>query len=63
MKDWLKKAGLWTLARAREPSTWAGLGALLIAYHVPHAQDWASVLTNLGAVIGGGAAILLPEGK
>ena len=61
LKNALAAAGGWLLARLREPSTWAGLGALLIAYRVPHAQEWNSVLVSLGTAVAGGVAIVLPE--
>ena len=50
-------------ARLREPSTYAGLGLLLAAYHFPHADAWTTVLTDCGVYIGGLLAIILAERK
>jgi hypothetical protein len=53
----------WLGARLREPSTYAGLGILLAAFHLANAGDWVSALTAIGTGIGGIVAIVLPEGK
>lgn len=53
----------WLGARLREPSTYAGLGILLAAFHLAHAGDWLSALTAIGTGIGGIIAIVLPEAK
>ena len=53
----------WLGARLREPSTYAGLGILLAAFHLADAGDWVSALTAIGTGIGGVIAIVLPETK
>lgn len=53
----------WLGARLREPSTYAGLGLLLAAFHLANAGDWVSAITAIGTGIGGIIAILLPEPK
>lgn len=53
----------WLGTRLREPSTYAGLGVLLAAFHLANAGDWVSAITAIGTGIGGIIAILLPEAK
>ena len=53
----------WLGARLREPSTYAGLGILLAAFHLADAGGWVSAITAIGTGIGGIIAILLPEAK
>lgn len=53
----------WLGTRLREPSTYAGLGVLLAAFHLANADDWVSAITAIGTGIGGIIAILLPEAK
>ncbi len=53
----------WISARLREPSTYAGLGLLLAAYHFPHADAWTTVLTDTGVWVGAHLAIVLSEKK
>jgi hypothetical protein len=50
----LNKVLLYILARAKEPSTWAALGALLMAYGVIDAERWAVWLGVISALIGVG---------
>ncbi|HVU42808.1 MAG TPA: hypothetical protein VHD86_17315, partial [Xanthobacteraceae bacterium] len=38
----------WLGARLREPSTYAGLGILLAAFHLADAGDWVSAITAIG---------------
>ena len=53
----------WLGARLREPSTYAGLGVLLAAFHLADAGDWVSAITAIGTGVGGIIAMLLPEAK
>ena len=53
----------WIGARMREPSSYAGLGMVLVALHVADATNLATALTSIGIGIGGLVAILLPEKK
>jgi len=53
----------WISARLREPSTYAGIGLLLAAYHFPHADAWTTVLTDCGIWLGALIAIVLSEKK
>jgi hypothetical protein len=52
------------LDRLREPSTYAGLAALLAsATFIPHAPDIAKTITIGGTFLSGILAIWLPEKK
>lgn len=52
------------IARLREPSTYAGLSALLAGMSfLPNAAEWADVVLKVGAGIAGIFAILMPERK
>lgn len=44
--DMLRSVLGWVVARGREPSTYAGLAALLVYMHVPDAQSWAKDFTG-----------------
>lgn len=52
---------LWAIARLREPSTYAGLGALLVAFHVADASSWANVIETAAIGITGVVAMALKE--
>ena len=43
----MKNVARWVIARGREPSTYAGLAALLLAFNVPYADSWAHVISTL----------------
>ena len=49
------------LARLREPSTWAAIAALLVAFHGPLAQGVTENITTIGTAIAGLLGILLGE--
>lgn len=49
------------VARMREPSTYAGLAGLLVAFHVHDATSWASDLTTLGIGAAGVLAMFCKE--
>ena len=52
----------WIGARMREPSTYAGLSALLLGlFHLQSAEAWSAAIISIGIGIGGIIAILLPE--
>lgn len=51
----------WVGARLREPSTYAGLGALFALAHVADASSWQHAVESIGLGLGGVIAILLPE--
>ena len=52
------------IARLKEPSTYAGLAALVASLSfIPAADAWASVIIAAGAAIAGGLAIIMPEKK
>jgi hypothetical protein len=57
MKDLAKFA----IARLREPSTYAGLGAVLVAFHVHDATSWANDLTTFGIGAAGVLAMICKE--
>ena len=49
-------------ARMREPSTWAGLSTILIAFKVlPNDPSIATTLTTVGVALGGALAAIFPE--
>ncbi len=49
-------------ARMKEPSTWAGLSTVLIAFRVlPDDSSTATTLTTVGVAIGGILATIFPE--
>jgi hypothetical protein len=48
--------------RLKEPSTWAGLSTLLIAFKVlPNNPDTTATLTTVGVALGGILAAVFPE--
>ena len=49
------------LARMREPSTWAAIAALLVAFHAPLAQGVTENITTIGTAIAGLLGVLLGE--
>lgn len=52
------------IARLKEPSTYAGLAAMVASLSfIPAADAWASVIIAAGAAIAGGLAIVMPEKK
>lgn len=55
MKDFI-------LARLREPSTYAGIAALVASLSfIPNAAEWGQVIIAAGGAIAGALAILLGE--
>lgn len=54
-------AAKWLLARAKEPSSWAGTGvvAVILTQFLP--PDLANAVLNVGATFGAVLAIVLPE--
>lgn len=57
MKDFI-------LARLKEPSTYAGLAALVASLSfIPAADAWGQVIIYAGAAIAGGLAIVMKEQK
>lgn len=51
----------WALARLREPSTYAGLAALLVAFHVADATSWATAIQTLAIGVAGVIAMVIKE--
>ncbi len=50
-------------ARMKEPSTWAGVASILIAFKVlPNDPGAISTLTTAGVAVGGILAAIFPEG-
>lgn len=49
------------LQRLREPSTWAGLSALLMLFGINVEQ--AAALANVGAAVAGAAAVWVREAQ
>lgn len=51
-------------ARLREPSTYAGIAALVASLSfIPNAAEWSQVVISAGAAIAGALAIVLGENK
>ena len=59
----LSSASGWLLARAAEPSTWAGTGVVAAVVHSIAPGAIADGLLASGAAIGGLLAIVVPEQK
>lgn len=53
----------WLGARLREPSTYAGLAAVLAVFHLSTDPGLVHSLAMIGTGIGGVIAFVLPEGK
>lgn len=53
----------WALARAREPSTWAGIAAVIAAAPIPGSILFAQSAQVLGTAVAGLLAIWLSEKK
>jgi hypothetical protein len=51
------------VARLKEPSTYAGLGALLAAAGLHPSQEILGAAVNATMALAGFAAVLLPEGS
>ena len=59
----MKAIARWLIARLREPSTYAGLAAVLVAFHVSDATSWANNLTTFGIGLSGLVAMAAQETK
>jgi hypothetical protein len=57
----MKDIAKWVIARGREPSTYAGLAALLLAFNVPYADSWAHVISTLAIGFFGVVAMTMQE--
>lgn len=51
------------IARLREPSTWAGIAAMVMVAPIPGALAVAGTIKVLGVFVAGLLAIWLPEAK
>jgi len=52
----------WIIARAKEPSTYAGLAAFVSGLQfIPHATDIAQLIVPAGTVVAGILAIVMKE--
>ena len=49
------------IARLREPSTYAGIAALLASLGVSVPSGWIQAVSALGVALAGAAALFLPE--
>jgi hypothetical protein len=58
-KDQMKEAVLYFLNRLNEPSTWAGLGFIFMAYGVT--QNMSIHHASIGMLIAGAASVFLKE--
>jgi hypothetical protein len=55
---------LWVVARLEEPSTWAGVAALVGSMSfLPNASVEAQVVSAVGVAIAGALAVVFPEKK
>jgi hypothetical protein len=59
----MKNVLRWLIARGREPSTYAGLAALLLAFNVPFADSWAHNVSTLAIGFFGIVAMVVQETK
>ena len=59
----LEKDVSWLGARLREPSTYAGLAAVLAVAHLSSDPGLVHSLSMIGMGLGGVIAFFLPEGK
>jgi len=51
------------IARLREPSTWAGIAAMILVAPIPGAPALAATIKVVGTCVAGVLAIWMPEGK
>jgi hypothetical protein len=51
----------WIVDRLKEPSTYAGLAGLLIAFHVADASTWANTIMVAGIAMASIAAMVIKE--
>lgn len=51
------------ISRLREPSTWAGIAAMILVAPIPGAMEVAATIKVLGGFVAGLLAIWLPEVK
>ena len=51
------------ISRMREPSTWAGIAAMIVVAPIPGALEVAATIKVVGAFVAGIMAIWLPEQK
>lgn len=51
----------WAVKRLREPSTYAGLAALLVGFGVPEADSWAKTIAMTAMGLAGVAAMFMSE--
>lgn len=51
----------WVIDRLKEPSTYAGLAGLLVAFHVVDAQNWANLVQVACIAMASIAAMVLKE--
>ena len=59
--DKLKSIGIWVLARAEEPSTWAGAGGGAIALHMVMPGLLGDKAIAVAAAVGALLAVVIPE--
>ena len=57
----MKSVLRWVIARGREPSTYAGLAALLLAFNVPFADSWAHDISTFAIGFFGIIAMVVQE--
>lgn len=57
----MKMLAQFIISRLREPSTYAGLGAILMAFHVHDASSWANDFTTFGMGAAGLVAMFCKE--
>jgi hypothetical protein len=61
MTQSLSSARRWLIARAAEPSTWAGTGVVAALIHSLAPGLLGDSLLTLGAALGGVLAVIVPE--
>lgn len=59
----VKQEASWLSDRLKEPSTYAGLAAIAMVFHVGIPTDLMTSITSLGVGVGGVLAFVLGESK
>lgn len=55
---------LWIVARAKEPSTWAGVATFVTSLtFIPHIDSVATLVPAFGAFVAAALAVVIPEKK
>lgn len=61
MIDRLKKIGLYAVDRLKEPSSWAGVSAMLALLHHRVTSEQAADIASVGTLVAGIVAVAVAE--